>query len=68
MITVKWFYKGEKETRKETYENLEECEWWFNNCFHFAAVITDIESDDSDENEQLEWYKTKIGLNDTPTL
>ena len=29
MITVKWFYKGEKETRKETYENLEEFEWWF---------------------------------------
>lgn len=66
MITVNWLYNGDKEdTRTDTYETLEDFEWWFNNCPHGAAVITGIESDAIDEDEELEWYRTKAGLNDT---
>lgn len=69
MITVNWIYNGDKDDKRtDNYDTLEDFEWWFNNCPHDAAAITHIESDDSDENEELEWYRTKSGLNDTPTL
>ena len=69
MITVKWFYNEDKENeRTDNYDTLEDFEWWFNDCPHFGVVVTGIESDDIYEDEKLEWYRTKIGFNDTPTL
>lgn len=69
MITVNWLYNGNKDDKRtDNFGTLENFEWWFDSYPHDAAVITGIESDDSDEEEELKWYRTKSGLNDTPTL
>lgn len=66
MIKVNWLYNGDKDDKRtDSYDTLEDFEWWYDNCSHDAAKIVSIDSTDPDEDEELEWYRTKAGLNDT---
>lgn len=56
MITVHWHFFGRDEGGTETFETLEDFEWWYRNERNGNDVAS-IEADDPDLDAALERYR-----------